>query len=131
MNAPLACRRCGCPHVRWATRSDGSHYLGLAPAPGALDDPSARAYWSGGLRKRPHRCGTCHACVLATRAAPHDHYASTDTDPACNMCVVARAMAPLTWPCGCRKGDPHLADCRLMAPPDPSADWGDDDGPAL
>lgn len=53
----------------------------------------------------------------------HDHYATTDHDPACPLCLAAATFAPLgPRPCGCWPGDPHLADCAVMAPagdPDP------------
>lgn len=72
MSSPLACRRCGCPHVRWGTTNAGKWYLQFDA--GHLDDPDARAY-AAGAKKKPHKCPApsglpgCAKCYAALTPA--------------------------------------------------------------
>lgn len=76
----LACRRCGCEHVEWRQRRDGSYYLATALGSHDASDKPGR-YWAK-VARRPHecpmadgtpRCGHCYAAARDAQYRDADH----------------------------------------------------------
>ena len=87
MTAPAgpSCSRCGCCHVKWAQRRDGSYYLAIQ-TPEATADLNGRYMAKVGRKPHAGRCGTytdrqgyqvplCGRCYAAWQAT---HQAEAD-----------------------------------------------------